>query len=289
MKKISALLFIILILVYLSICGTAEAAVGDIVNWYWGRSPHWYGGLTIKYEGDEMYICENESATGYIWIMRPNATNPNELDTVDSVPLGIAKDAGIAWDGDLNVWWVSGANWYFGVGRLPEAGGNFNCSWITGHGVNPYGLDYHSASRELYVGSSVGTNVIVYDVSTTACPPPFSRYIPVGITPIAVSRAGDYLWVSDANSPFGTYKFDMEGNWMGDYFILPEGRESLSLEFDGRYLWSRTNNNGNGIKIYQIDIGFIPPPTPSPEPEPTPAIPIIDSADYNGDGTSDIA
>ncbi|MEA1929246.1 MAG: hypothetical protein U9N73_13650 [Candidatus Auribacterota bacterium] len=258
----------------------AEAAVGDIVNWYWGRSPHWYGGLTIKYEGDEMYICENESATGYIFIMQPNPVNPNELDTVDSIHLGIAKDAGIAWDGDLNVWWVSGANWYFGIGRLPENGGTFNCSWITGHGVNPYGLDYYSPERELYIGSSVGQNVIVYDVSTGACPPPFDRYIPVGITPIAVSRAGDYLWVSDANDPFGTYKFDMDGNWMGDYFLLPEGRESLSLEFDGQYLWSRTNNNGNGIKIYQIDIDYATP---------TPVSPIIDSGDYNGDSTSDIA
>jgi hypothetical protein len=264
----------------------AEAAVGDIVNWYWGRAPHWYGGLTIKHEGDEMYICENESASGYIFMMQPNAVNPNELDTVEVVPLGIAKDAGIAWDVDQNVWWISGANWYFGIGRLPRTGGNFTCSWITGHGVNPYGLDYHSASRELYVGSSFNQNVIVYDVSTTACPPPFSRYIPVGITPIAVSRAGNYLWVSDANPPFGTYKFDLAGNWQGDYFVLPEGRESLSLEFDGQYLWSRTNNNGSGIKIYQIDIDYA---TPTPIATPTPVSPIIDSGDYNGDSTSDIA
>ena len=293
----------------------ARGEVGDVVSWYWGRDPHWYGGLTIKQEGGRTYICENESATGYIWIMQPNATNPHELDTVGSVELGIAKDAGIAWDPDHDYWWVSGANWYFGIGKLPANGGSFLVSWIPPY-VNPYGIDYYSDSDEhkLYVGTSYGTKYLVYDCSGDVSGdkiPPLEKTVDVGFIPIAIARAGDNIWVSDANAPFGTYKFDLNGNYLEEYFLLPsdEGgvRESLSLSFDGQYLWSRSNDNGYGIKIFQIDIGFVaasptptrsPATTPSPTPPPSatpsplitpPLVPLPDSGDYDGDGTSEIA
>ena len=112
-----------------------------------------------------------------------------------------------------------------------------------------------------------------------------------------VCRVGDKLWYSRAGEP-GMYsaliQVDMQGNQLCK-FTLPwistssnnHSLGGLDVDPDG-FLWAE---GGNGTAVYAFDIGYAPiPPTPVPSPTPgSISYPVIDSGDYDGDGTSDIA
>ena len=117
------------------------------------------------------------------------------------------------------------------------------------------------------------------------------QYVNTDFNVRGVSRVGDTLWCVRAGEPGQTgvvIQVDMEGNELCKY-TLPEAKYDhdaggCDIDPDG-YLWV---HGGKDTAIYQFDIGYVPT-TPTPSALPTPVSLVIDSGDYDGDSTSDIA
>ncbi len=106
--------------------------------------------------------------------------------------------------------------------------------------------------------------------------------------PAGVVKVGENFWIGVAGE-YGTstdkkawvVELDRQGTFTGRRLQLPEAGYShdiggFALDPNG-YLWVK---GGKYTRVYQIDIGYEPA---------SDDLPVIDSGDYNGDSTSDIA
>jgi len=98
-----------------------------------------------------------------------------------------------------------------------------------------------------------------------------------------VARVGDTLWCTRAGEPGQAgilFQVDMQSNCLCEVWLPPARYEhdagGCEVDPEG-YLWVY---GGKGTAIYRIDIGYRPG---GGEP------PVIDSGDYSGDATSDLA
>ena len=114
------------------------------------------------------------------------------------------------------------------------------------------------------------------------------RYVNTGFNVRGVVRVGETLWCTRAGEPGQEgilVQVDMRGNELCKVY-LPAARyehDAGGCEIDPEgYLWV---HGGKGTAIYRYDVGGQAAPTPVPGL----VAPVIDSGDYDGDGTSELA
>jgi len=257
----------------------SRAAFGDIVGRYNSVSGAWWGGLTWK----DGYLYENLDNTSAIYKRDPNTAN---LAVVGTIAHTAVRDIGLAWDEDNRCWWLCNPWGPQNVYRIPEAGGGI--AFTFNANTNEYGIFYDTIEDVLWITNNAKKALDVYRTDGTRV-----RKVTMPWDQSGIVRVGDKLWIGRHETSY-IYEFSLDGTMTGRYVVIPEGRFSGDMAFDGRYLWSRSNLKNNVVYIYKIDID-IPPATPTPTPlatpipSPKPIFPVIDSGDYNGDGTSDIA
>lgn len=258
-------------------------------KWFWPATEHsWYQDLTWRESGGTGYLCENGESCYDIYMINPDRV-PNGGSAGNYVsyriPQPYQSDIGIAWDSAHNCWWGT-IPWNDHRGfKLPAAGSrSVEFTWTCHR--NPCGITYDAIGRVILVASNVKTYIQKWTYNGTGIPQN-AGIIDVGFPQWSLTRARNRYWVSRHvdGGPYDLLELDLNGAWTGRKIVLPEGREPHGLAFDGRYLWVKSNAPSKTVraKIYQYDIGIAPTPAP------TPASPVIDSGDYDGDGTSDIA
>ncbi len=273
-SKVSIVLAGLMLFAVVSLYAPAEtpAALGDIVGRYYSVSDAWWGGLTYK----DGYIYENTDNAAAIFKRDPNTGN---LAVVGSITHTAARDIGLAWDEDNRCWWLCNPWGPRNVYRIEENGGGITQSFDAN--TNEYGIFYDPDDKVLYVTNNAKKALDVYRTNGTRI-----RQIAMPWDQSGIVRVGDKLWIG-RHEMSGIYEFTLNGQMTGRSVTIPDRRFSGDMAFDGQYLWSRSNSVGKIVYIYKIDIGITPLPTATPTPLPTPAA-VIESGDYNGDGTSDI-
>ncbi len=255
----------------------APAAVGDIIKQFGATGGSWAGGGLTWREG---YLWENARGSGTLY--RRNPVTGAYMGTINYSIEG-NKCVDVAWDTSRNRWWLT--NPFAGlIERIPAGGGahdgSFICTlWIAG-------IFYHEDTDRIWIGSNVNGGFGEYRTDGFR-----ESVVNLDYTIQGIARVGDHIWVGGPTS-FCT-KLNLNGTATGVSFSLPNtGLMPQAFTFDGEYLWARgqaREGSSASPMVYQIDIGYNPPPSPTPSPAPTPAILVIDSGDYNGDGTSDYA
>lgn len=292
-RKSSVLTALIAAAIFTAMSLPPAAAAQDITlkKWFWtAHGASWYTDLSWRvYEGTG-YLCENDHNHERIYMIDPDRV-PNGGYASDYISyildqpyIGDHGDIGLAWDSDHDCWWGT-APWSSYIGfKIPAAGSTrVDFSWVCHQ--YPCGATYDPIEGVLLVASNVKGYVQKwsYDDSDPANRPQNAGIINLGFSQWSLTRAGDNYWVSRHDDPaFDVLELDLNGTWTGRRIVIPEGRQPHGLAFDGRYLWVKSNapTSDNPNKIFQYDIGY---------PAPTPANPVIDSGDYDGDSTSDIA
>ncbi len=295
MKKYSASAIVITAVILTGLIAPRPAAAQDptLIKWFWTSLPiSWYTDLAWRVYDGTGYICENGHNSDYIYMVNPDEV-PNGGFAGNYVAYSFVQpsqdDIGLAWDSDNNCWW--GTNpWENHIGfKLPAEGGTratftWNCH------RNPTGITYDPNHQLLMVASNTRDFIQLwtYDGSNPNNRPQDAGSLDTGFTSIGVVRIGDHYWVSNEDPMERVYELTLAGQWTGRSIRLPEGRKPWGLAFDGQYLWVKSNapDKNTSNKVFQYDVGFVPP---SPTPAPTPAKPVLDSGDYDGDSTSDIA
>ncbi|MFH1038195.1 MAG: hypothetical protein V1789_05940, partial [PVC group bacterium] len=272
-------------LLVLSVPEPAPGAVGDVVNSFPAVDYNWGGGGVTYHDG---YVYTRTRTSNYIF-----KRDPVTGEVVDSIYISQSWAATLTWDSTRQTWWVTDPfDYSHGSGdcfQYPAAGGDYISSFEPG--LFETGIFYDAGIDRLWIAGHINGYFAPY---TTGGVLDGDRIYP-GFNPAGIARVGDYFWVGNhTDGSYGCFirKVNMDGSSTGIQFILPwagyDGYiQANDIAFDGQYLWARGQNpKTESSKIYQIDIGFT---TPTPSPTPTPATLILDSGDYDGDSTSDIA
>ena len=293
MKRYSRLILIstavIALLSFLGATSTCRAYFGEIIKNLGSMYSTDAGGLTFKPD-DPDHFYEAWRKRNTIWKRRvSDGAVVEEIPIYWKYPHVSAGIMGMSWDLNRRVFWISdayGAAAGTTIATLPETGGYATARFNLSHSS---GLDYYEPADELWVANALYNKIYHYNTAGQL----MGTFVPALADPQGVLRIGDKVWVTDweKSSNYIT-QYEMDGVPTG-LNILISGRPgldsnaaALDLAFDGQYLWCLTCNP---CRVLQIDIGYA---TPSPAPSPTPIpveMPVIDSGDYNGDGTSDIA
>ncbi len=275
----------------------AFAALGDVVNSFVSARPD-------EWQGAACY------ANGYVWDCGRNKATLYQRDPVSgaivgTLPMPSAEVGGVTWDTANGTWWITEPWDEYESGdilELPATGGDPITS-LEPHLCGDCGICYDPQYNELWViDNCYSGDLYRFNKSGGATfhvddPPCSGR-------PVSICRVGDHLWLGNmVNGSSGevqqcTFSDPNTMTLTGVKFSLPDSRIPLALSFDGQYLWVYTNKDGYANTIYQVDIEYAtptPPTTPTPTPtakpsatpSPTPVIALIDSGDYDGDGTSD--
>jgi len=249
----------------------SRAAFGDIVGRYNSVSGAWWGGLAWK----DGYIYENLDNTSTIYQRDPNTAN---LAVVGTIAHTAVRDIGLAWDEDNRCWWLCNPWGPRNVYRIPEEGGGIAFSFNAN--TNEYGIFYDTMDEVLWITNNAKKALDIYYTNGTRV-----RQITMPWDQSGIVRVGDKLWIGRHETSY-IYEFTLDGAMTGRSVVIPEGRFSGDMAFDGRYLWSRSNLKSNAVYVYKIDIGITPAPVATPTPASALLGTSIDSGDYNGDGTS---
>jgi len=277
----------------------SRAEYGDCIKtWYTSdANKDYYGGLAWR--GDYWTGClyENHSETKHLLKLDPTVPDGERARVLSSIQYtgstSAHGDLGLAWDSTNNCWWLTDP-WAKLVYRLDADGGGWLSSFYAI--PNTHGLHFDEENTLLYCSSNVKDYFRKYDVSNPNNPVNVGGNITTGgDIPFAapgIVVVGDKIWVTTDESK-SIYELNLDGTRTGRRIRIPESPSSANaamLTFDGRYIWVRGNvSDDDQMRIYQMDIGLPPVGTPTPITTPTPVSPIIDSGDYNGDSTSDIA
>lgn len=254
----------------------------------WSGSVAWYNNKIYEITGGVSYAAITNPATGategYIqfgnWIYK----EPED-------PGG----KGLTYDPFRGTFWCNvGITAY----EVRVTGGDAINSFPLNHYWS-YGIWKDPEERNaMWVADPVNKHVVKVDIRDGSV----LKVINTGFNVRGVARVNNNLWCVRAGEQGDdgvVIKIDMQGNELCRYVLTKDGEckhdaGGCDISPDG-HLWIE---GGKDTWIYQLDIGYIPepptpiPPTPSPIPTRTPvfiAPPVIDSGDYDGDGTSDIA
>lgn len=185
---------------------------------------------------------------------------------------------GFTYDPFRNTFWAKVGGYAY---EVPLTGGQ----WISRIPINTGGLAFgiwKDPEEEfvMWVADPVQPQVRKVDIRDSSV----LGYVVTGFNVRGVARVGDTLWLVRAGEPGETgalFQVDMWGNELCKY-LLPQARydhDAGGCDIDSNgYLWIE---GGKGTAIYQLDVGA--------DPEPTSLAPTVDSGDYDGDSTSDIA
>ena len=271
---------------FLGATSTCQAYFGEIIKNLGAMSSTDAGGIAFKPDDpDHFYEAWRKKST--IW--KRQVSDGTVVETIPIYwrsPHPSAGVMGMSWDLNRQVFWISdayGAAAGTTIATLPAAGGYATARFDMAHSS---GLDYYEPGDELWVANATNGYVRRYTPEGEI----LGSITPAMADPQGVIRIDDNLWITDwAGGSNYITEYDLSGQLTGSQ-ILISGREgfyynaaALDLCFDGKYLWALTCNP---CRVIQIDIGYT---TPTPTPAPTPAGLILDSGDYDGDSTSDIA
>jgi hypothetical protein len=119
-----------------------------------------------------------------------------------------------------------------------------------------------------------------------------SQYITTTFNVRGVSRVGDTFWCVRAGEPGQAglvAQVNMSGTTICSFFLPVSSHDhdagGCDIDSNG-HLWIPSGTGAD--VVYEYDVGYAPT-TPTPMTRSTPASPVIDSGDYDGDSTSDIA
>ncbi len=284
---------LITIVLFLNFTPAGPAAIGDLINSFPTSCGSWAGGGLAWREGRLWEICR-----GSCTLYQRSPITGDYGRTIDcsgdymgaincwgifrkTIDCSIDRCVDLTWDGKRNCWWMTNpfAGLIVQVPYLCEPPTYcFPCTlWMAG-------IFYHEETDRLWIASNVNGGFGEYRPDGY-----LERLVNLDYTIQGIVRVGDYLWVGGPLNAIT--QLNLDGSPTGVSFNLPNAAlMGQSLCFDGQYLWVRGQpREGYSATpwIYQFDIGYEPPPPPSPTP--TPNVVVIDSGDYNGDGTSDIA
>ena len=271
---------------FLCTTSTIRAEFGDIKKILGSYDCGEAGGLTFK-TGEPEYFYETWRKEDTIWKRRASDGGLEEIIDfhLDSGPSdGVCS---MSWDNTRMIFWISDPWMGEGTGteisKLPEDGGHASAGF---NHKNCACVGYYEPEDRVWVTDEVHNSVTRYSSSGTY----INSFTPAEVGPHGIIQIGDRLWITDwyKHQNYIT-EYTTEGQLTGRQIEIT-GREGLQsdtaaieLAFDGTYLWCLTCNP---CRVLQIDIEY---KTPTPVTIPTPVSPIIDSGDYNGDSTSDIA
>ncbi len=253
----------------------APGAIGDVVHWIPASGTSWAGGGITWRDG---YLWEHVRDGSHLY-----QRDPSSGQTVGSVPVSNDRGVTLAWD-SIRENWLMTEPYHNRILRFLSTGGNAIGSYD--FGLFESGLACDRWLDRIWVGDnqySTGNTLSKWSPDGWRDGP----FIDPGFTVQAVTVTGSHVWVSNfTDGGHNNYIYQLnkaDGARTGVSFGTPGDEPIGALCFDGQYIWGLATSQG---VIYQIDIGITPiPPTPTP----TPASLILDSGDYNGDSTSDIA
>ncbi|MFH1039084.1 MAG: hypothetical protein V1789_10510 [PVC group bacterium] len=265
-----------------------RGAVGDIINQFPVVNYNWGGGGVAYRDG---YVYTHGRTSNNIY-----KRHPVTGEILETIWINLKYGATMTWDSARQTWWMTDPfDYEHGSGdcyQFPATGGNFISSFEPG--LFETGIFYDAGIDRLWIAGHIDGYFAPY----TAGGVRDGDKIYPGFNPAGIARVENYFWVGNhTDGSYGCFirKVNMDGSSTGVQFVLPwagyDGYiQANDMAFDGRYLWVRGQNpRTESSMIYQVDIGFA---SPTPAPSPTPAtleLPILDSGDYNGDSTSDIA
>ncbi len=261
----------------------SRGAVGDVVHQINASGTSWAGGGIAWRDG---YLWEHVRDGSHLY-----QRDPSTGQTVGSVPVSNDKGVTLAWD-SIRKNWLMTEPYHNRILRFLATGGNAIGSYD--FGLFESGLACDRWLDRIWVGDnqfSTGNTLSKWSPDGWRD----GNFIDPGFTVQGVTVTGSHVWVSNfTEGGHGNYIYQIDkatGTRTGVAFQSPNDDPIAALTFDGRYLWALGIHN----VIYQIDIGYVTPtPAPSATPVETPTpislqMPVLDSGDYNGDGTSDIA
>ncbi|HPQ66549.1 MAG TPA: hypothetical protein PLI51_07490, partial [bacterium] len=245
----------------------------------WSGSVCWLDGVIYEVTDAYNYAIVRDAVTGA-------QTGIKNFDVPSDIQ-GISYDP---WNG---TWWLKlqGAKeaWEYsqsGAGPLRQVS---TYGYAFGIYVDPLEEDV------IWIGGTEDASVKKVSLSSGA----LLRTIHTSFQVRGVLRLGDYIWCSRSGEVGDAgilIKIDMDGNEICRYYMpvstYDHDTGGLSIDDDGQ-LWVE---GGKDARIYRLDIGYEPPtPTPSPTPRPSatptptssPGGLVLDSSDYDGDGTSE--
>ena len=272
--------------VFLFSASTSWAALGDIINSFAASGGSWAGGGLTYRQGtlaNDGGLWENGRGTGTFY-QRDPATG--DYGKTYRYYITGDKCVDLTWDTSRNCWWLT--NPFAGlIEKLPPTGGthigSFICTlWIAG-------IFYHEDTDRIWIGSNVNGGYGEYRADGYR-----ESVVNLDYTIQGIARIDDYIWVGGPLNAIT--RLNLDGTPTQTYFNLPTALMGQAFSFDGQYLWVRGQPREGWTAtpwVYQFDIEYTtpPPPTPAttPTPAPSPFYAVLDSGDYNGDGTSDVA
>jgi hypothetical protein len=234
----------------------------------WSGGVAWYNGKIYEVTGSANQAIIKNPVTGV---------------TEGTIPFGswASEDINdITYDPFRNTFWVKVHEYAY---EVAVTGGN----WIRRFDVRNQGRGmafgiWKDPDEEnvMWVGDPVQGQVRKTDIRDGSV----IKYINTNDIPVrGLVRTGDTLWVVRAGElgmDGALFQIDMSGNTICRW-VLPLSRYDhdaggCELDPDG-YLWL---HGGKDSAIYHLDIGYVPDSDDSP---------VIDSGDYDGDSTSDVA
>ncbi len=243
-----------------------------------------YGGGVAWREGK---IYEGGSRDPIISIRNPinGAVEGHVTVPSNGWPIGIQ---GMTYDSKRDWLWFR----YYGTAfyAIPAAGGAFQAQ-IGNGGDYRWGIFYDKTIDRLWI---VDEKKGILKVNPEP-PHQVEQTISLDFPAKGIVRVGDKFWIIESlENQRDAYLIEcnMDGSQTGIFMKMPESAYEhdaggICVDEDG-FLWVR---GGQGSAIYKVDIGYHPGPSPSPPlPATTPVgYKVLDSADYNGDGRSDVA
>ncbi len=220
----------------------------------------------------------------------PIMKNAETGATIGTLPIKGVPTAiqGISYDPWHDTWWIK-------PHQIHEA---WEFTWAgnsTGRKISTrsYALQVYVDPDEenvIWVGQSVDGGVLKINLATNA----LLQAIPTNFGVRSVVRMDDYFWCTRAGEVGDSgvlIKINGSGQEICRYYMpvtkYDHDTGGCSIDDEGQ-LWVEGGKESN---IYRIDVGYDPVvATPTPAPTPTPPVTgHIDSGDYDGDGTSEIA
>ena len=246
----------------------------------WSGAVAWYNGLLYEVTGNVDYALGRNPETGI---------------AEDRIVFGDWTGNninGFTYDPFRGTFWLKIGNYAY---EAPVTGGNWISRFDTSNGLKgmAYGI-WKDPDEEhvMWVADPVQPQIRKTDMRDGSV----IQYVTTTFNVRGVSRAGSTLWcvrAGEIGQSGLVAQVNMSGNTLCSYFLPEEKYDhdagGCDIDPDG-YLWI---SGGKDTAIYKLDVGYVPvpPTTPSPTPAPTPIFSldlVIDSGDYDGDGTSDI-